>query len=48
MSRFKTFNKENLSSTYPDNFLKELFDRKEKEIIHRDTQNAILIKIKRD
>ena len=23
----KTFNKENLSSTYPDNFLKELFER---------------------
>ena len=44
----KTFNKENLSSTYPDNFLKELFERKEREIIHRDIENGILIKIKRD
>ena len=26
-----TFNKENLSSTYPNNFLKSLFDKKNKE-----------------
>lgn len=44
----KTFNKENLSSTYPDNFLKELFERNEKEVIHRDKTNDILIKIIRD
>ncbi len=44
----KTFNKENLSASYPDNFLKELFDRKEKDITHRDKENDILIKIKRD
>ena len=44
----KTFNKENLSSIYPDNFLKELFERNEKEITHRDKENEILIKIKRD
>ena len=43
-----TFNKENLSSTYPDNFLKELFERNGKEITHRDKDNEILIKIKRD
>jgi hypothetical protein len=44
----RTFNKENLSSRYPDNFLKELFERNEKDIIHRDKENDILIKIKRD
>ena len=44
----KTFNKENLSSTYADNFLKKLFERNEKDIIHRDKENEILIKIKRD
>lgn len=44
----KTFNRENLSSTYPDNFLKELFERNEREIIHRDIENGILIKIKGD
>ena len=40
--------KENLASSYPNNFLKELFERKEKEIVHRDKQNDILIKILRD
>ena len=44
----ETFNKENLSSTYPDNFLKELFERNQKEVIHRDKTNDILIKIIRD
>ncbi len=44
----KTFNKENLSSTYPDNFLKELFEKNQKEIIHSDKPNNILIKIIRD
>ncbi|WP_235826911.1 hypothetical protein ACNSOS_07620 [Aliarcobacter vitoriensis] len=43
-----TFNKENLSSTYPKNFLKELFDTDKKEIIHRDNENSILIKIIKD
>ncbi len=43
-----TFNKENLSSTYPDNFIKELFERNQKEVIHRDKTNDILIKIIRD
>ena len=38
MSRLKTFNKENLSSSYPDNFLKELFEKNKKEVIHRDKQ----------
>jgi ubiquinone biosynthesis protein Coq4 len=44
----KTFNKENLSSSYADNFIKELFQRNEKEIVHRDSEHKILIKIKRD
>lgn len=44
----KTFNKNNLSSSYEDSFIKELFERDEKEIIHRDNENKILIKIKRD
>ena len=44
----KTFNKENLSSTYPDNFIKELFERNQKEVIHRDREHDILIKIIRD
>jgi hypothetical protein len=44
----ESFNKENLVSSYPNNFLKELFERKEKEIVHRDKQNDILIKIIRD
>lgn len=44
----KTFNKENLVSTYPDNFLKELFERNEKEVVFRDKANDILIKILRD
>jgi len=43
-----TFNKENLSSTYPKNFLKELFGKNEKEIIHKDIENSILIKIIKD
>ncbi|APW66802.1 hypothetical protein LPB137_13495 [Poseidonibacter parvus] len=44
----KTFNKENLSSSYSDDFIKELFQRNEKQIVHRDKKNNILIKIKRD
>jgi len=44
----KTFNKENLSSSYADNFLKELFERNERNTTHKDIENDILIKIKRD
>lgn len=44
----KTFNKENLSATYPDNFLKELFERNDKEIVHSDKENGIMIRIKKD
>lgn len=44
----KTFNKENLSANYEDDFLKKLFEKNEKEIIHRDKENGILIKIVKD
>lgn len=44
----KTFNAQNLNSSYEDDFIKKLFERNEKEIIHRDTKNGILIKIIRD
>lgn len=44
----KSFNKENLTSNYKDNFLKELFEKQEKEVIFKDKENNILIKILRD
>ncbi len=44
----KVFNSEYLSSNYKDDFLKTLFDKEEKELIHRDKENGILIKIKKD
>lgn len=43
-----SFNKEFLHESYKSNFLKSLFDKEEKEIIHRDKKNNILIKIKKD
>lgn len=44
----ESFNRENLSSNYPKNFLRELFNKDEKETIFRDNENGILIKINRD
>lgn len=44
----KTFNKENLNESYEDDFIKKLFEKNDKEIIHRDKENGILIKIRRD
>lgn len=44
----KAFNKDALHSSYEDGFLKELFEKEEKEILHRDRENRILIKIKKD
>lgn len=44
----KTFNKENLDKSYNEMFLKNLFDKNEKEVVHRDKKNNILIKIRRD
>ncbi|WP_424688498.1 MAG: hypothetical protein ACNI3H_09315 [Halarcobacter ebronensis] len=42
------FNNEFLHSSYEKSFLKNLFEKDEKNIIHRDKQNSILIKIKKD
>lgn len=44
----KQFNKEFLHSSYEDSFLKTLFNSSEKNVVHRDKNNRILIKIKRD
>ena len=44
----ESFNRENLSSSYPKNFLRELFNKAEKETIFKDNENGILIKINRD
>lgn len=44
----KSFNREFLDESYEDNFLKELFEKEDKEVTHRDKKNNILIKIKKD
>ncbi len=44
----KSFNKEFLHYSYEDKFLKELFEKDGKEIVHRDKKNKILIKIIKD
>lgn len=44
----KSFNNDYLDKSYDEKFLKDLFDRDEKEITHRDRKNKILIKIKKD
>lgn len=41
----KAFNKEFLHHSYKDSFFKDLIDKNEKIIIHRDKKNKILIKI---
>lgn len=42
------FNNDFLHKSYDKQFLKQLFDREDKEVIHRDKKNKILIKIKKD
>ncbi|WP_421715496.1 hypothetical protein [Arcobacter arenosus] len=44
----RVFNEEYLNRNYDENFLKNLFESDKKEIIHRDKENGILIKIKKD
>lgn len=44
----QSFNNDYLHSSYDKNFLRELFLKDEKEIIHRDKENRILIKIRKD
>lgn len=43
-----SFNRKYLDKSYASSFLKELFDNPNKEVVHRDKINNILIKIKRD
>ena len=44
----KEFNKEYLHPSYKENFLKNIFEQNEKNSIHADRDNRILIKIKKD
>lgn len=44
----ESFNREFLHKSYDKQFLKNLFEKEEQEIIHRDKDNRILIKISRD
>ena len=44
----KAFNNDFLHTSYEDDFIKILFDKEDKEIIHRDNKYKILIKIKKD
>lgn len=44
----KAFNKEFLNENYDEDFLKNLFEKEQKEIVHRDKENRILIKIIKD
>ncbi len=44
----ESFNREFLDKDYDKQFLRELFEQEDKEIIHRDKKNKILIKIKKD
>lgn len=43
-----TFNAQYLNSDYKNTFIKDLFDKNNKKIIHKDKKNNILIKIKKD
>lgn len=43
-----TFNKQNLHESYDKNFLKDIFDKNQKDVVHRDRDNRILIKILKD
>lgn len=44
----KDFNKAYFHKSYAGNFLKELLEKSEKEVVFRDKKNGILIKIKKD
>ena len=46
--KLEIFDAKNLHKSYKKEFLRELFSKNEKEIIHRDRKNRILIKIKKD
>ncbi|MBS9782701.1 MAG: hypothetical protein KGV43_02730 [Arcobacter sp.] len=44
----ENFNTQNLHKSYKKDFIKELFRKKDKKIIHRDKEHKILIKIIKD
>ena len=44
----KEFNKQNLDASYPENFIKSLFEKKEKKVLFRDKNHGVTIKILRD
>lgn len=44
----KDFNKQNLNASYKDTFIKELFEKADKNVIFKDKKAGILIKITRD
>lgn len=44
----KSFNKQYLHKSYEGPFLKKLFEKEDKNIVFRDRENRILIKVKRD
>lgn len=44
----KEFNKEYLSSTYADDFLKTLFEQPQKKIVFKDREKGIIIKVIKD
>lgn len=44
----ESFNRDFLHYSYDKQFLRELLEREDKEVIHRDKKNKILIKIKKD
>jgi hypothetical protein len=43
-----SFNKEYLSSSYEESFIKKLFDSPQKEILFKDDKNKIVIKVLKD
>lgn len=43
-----SFNRKYLDKSYKPNFLKELFDSNKKEIVYRDKEHKILIKVRKD
>lgn len=45
---YKSFNKQYLNSSYENGFIKKLFEKDDKDIIFRDRQNSILIKVRKN
>lgn len=46
--KLEVFNSKNLHKSYEKDFIRELFNKKEQKIVHRDKKNKILIKIIKD